>query len=652
MAGFAPARIGGRAAVLSYGQLIAHITRTAGAEAASLFAEPQLPRGSTGEAGTISWYSSWQGRASAVDALDEGTRRLVAHKLTERLRMLAPALADEVYGPALTAWLNIGSRDDILSVGGEPVLVNWGSAPAFVTTREQRADHYAGTLGIYAPQLPVPAGDVSAIGQSPANDARPAAAAGGAPLAPTQPVEARSPAVGYAGNGSAASPGAVSLGAAHLPPPPVAAIAAGASAVPPPERRSRAPWIAVCLAAATLLLLSLPGVLVYPSQPVDTSARDAFEEQRLRASNESLELQLKALQDAAGANVCRPANFLLPVPGLLPAQPSGEGASPGAEPKLQVTPPSPDRAQLPPSQSRGREDAATVGRLLEKSTFLIIGRKAGAAGGISLSQGTGFLISDRHVVTNHHVLEGVDPTSVFVANKSLGRISPARIVALSQPPPVETDVRVDIGVLEIAPLPGPAGMKLGPTPDKLSTAYVAGYPGFLTERDAAFKSLIQTLVRGSAGGGDISQSMGQVQVPGVDLAEGRINNAMKTGSRALPILLHDMQLAKGNSGGPLVDSCGRVVGINTALFPSDVGTRQGNVAQDVSLLRTFLTEKGIAFVADDQPCSSETVAAVPPLTPEPAKTPPATTPSALTPPAVPALPAADASPPPTAVGKP
>jgi len=652
MAGFAPARIGGHAAVLSYSQLIAHITRTAGAEAASLFAEPQLPRGATGDAGTLSWYSSWQGRATAVDALDDGTRRSVAQKLTERLRMLAPALADETHGPALTTWLNVGSRDDILSVGGEPVLVNWGSAPAHVTTRDQRAEHYAGTLGLYAPQLPVPAGDVPAIGQSPSIDARTAAASGGARIASAQPVEAASSAAARAGSGLAASSVAVPLGAAHLPPPPVAAIPAGTAALPPPERRARAPWIAAGLAAAALLFLSLPGVLVYPTRPVDTSARDAFEEQRLRASNESLELQLKALQDAASANVCRPANFVLPVPGLLPAQPSGNGTNPGAEPKLQVTPPSPDRAQLPPTESRGREDAATVGRLLEKSTFLIIGRKAGTAGGISLSQGTGFLISDRHVVTNHHVLEGVDPTGVFVANKSLGRILPARILGLSQPPPVETDVRVDIGVLEIAPLAGTAGMKLGPTPDKLSTAYVAGYPGFLTERDTAFKSLIQTLVRGSAGGGDISQSMGQVQVPGVDLAEGRINNAMKTGSRALPILLHDMQLAKGNSGGPLVDSCGRVVGINTALFPSDVGTRQGNVAQDVSLLRTFLTEKGIAFVADDQPCSSQAVAAVPPPPPQPAKTPPATTPSAMTPPAVPALPAADASPPPTAVGKP
>jgi S1-C subfamily serine protease len=91
---------------------------------------------------------------------------------------------------------------------------------------------------------------------------------------------------------------------------------------------------------------------------------------------------------------------------------------------------------------------------------------------------------------------------------------------------------------------------------------------------------------------------------------------MRSGSRSLPILLHDMQLAKGNSGGPLVDACGRLIGINTALFPSDAGTRQGNVAQDVTTVRGFLTEKGIAFVDEPQACVPQ-VAAAPAASPAP-----------------------------------
>src|SRR5262249_43596650 len=97
----------------------------------------------------------------------------------------------------------------------------------------------------------------------------------------------------------------------------------------PPSRWWSAPWIATGIAAIALLLLSFPGVLVYPSAPLDTSARDAFEEQRLRASNDSLEAQLRAMQDALGSNQCRPANFVLPVPNLpaAPVDPDGKAAT-------------------------------------------------------------------------------------------------------------------------------------------------------------------------------------------------------------------------------------------------------------------------------------------------------------------------------------
>ncbi len=631
MQGFAPARIGGKAAILSYGPLIAHIKRTAGPEAAALFAEPQLPRGSTGETGTISWYAARQGTVAAIDTIDEGARRQIAQKLADRLKMLAKALADDALGPAVASWLNIGGNGDILSVGGEPVLVNWGAVPATVVTREQRAEHYANTLGRFAPQLPIPTGEVgplelnrpamtaTTVAGASAIGAQATAASSAAP-SPQLAREGRPAAI----SGVIAAPAAATAAAVAASQP--TADAAGSLPPPAPARASRAPWIAAGIAAASLLLLSLPGVLIYPAQPIDTSARDAFEEQRLRASNESLEAQLRSLQGALGSNQCRPANFVLPVPGLPPGPLNPDGQVPpgqssaGPGPQLQITPQTPDQAQLPPTERRGREDVATVGRLLEKSTLLIIGLKS-ADGRISVSQGSGFLVSNRHVVTNHHVVQGVDPNRVFVANKTMGTVAQARVVALSQPPPVETDVGIDIAVLEIEPLQGYSGLKLGPTPAKLSTAYVAGYPGFLTERDSAFQSFLQTLARGASNRDDIRQSMtqGRIEVPGVDLEEGRINNSMRTGSRALPVLLHDMQLAKGNSGGPLVDACGRVIGINTMLFPSDAGTRQGNVAQDVATLRNFLAEKGISVVSEEQVCAP---------TPPPA----ATVPPALAPP--------------------
>ena len=88
-----------------------------------------------------------------------------------------------------------------------------------------------------------------------------------------------------------------------------------------------------------------------------------------------------------------------------------------------------------------------------------------------------------------------------------------------------------------------------------------------------------------------------------------------------------------------------MIGINTAFFRSDAGTRQGNVAQDVSLLRGFLAEKGIAFVADEQACAPPVVAAAPPPPKASGTTPPqpvAPQPASAPPAAAPVIPPAEA----------
>jgi len=133
---------------------------------------------------------------------------------------------------------------------------------------------------------------------------------------------------------------------------------------------------------------------------------------------------------------------------------------------------------------------------------------------------------------------------------------------------------------------------------------VAGFPGFITQRDVDFETFI-TRLQDSLRGGNVDEALSsqRVSVPSADLKYGRINNVMSTGRNVVPIVIHDMQLARGNSGGPLVDACGRLGGINSLLFTSDQGSQQANVAQDVSLVRKFLTDNHIAFVSDDSACN-------------------------------------------------
>ena len=59
----------------------------------------------------------------------------------------------------------------------------------------------------------------------------------------------------------------------------------------------------------------------------------------------------------------------------------------------------------------------------------------------------------------------------------------------------------------------------------------------------------------------------------------------RTRSGELPILRSDVQLAPGNSGGPLLNAAGEVLGLNAMIFGGDQ-----SVAIPASVIREFLTE--------------------------------------------------------------
>jgi S1-C subfamily serine protease len=589
--GHLAARIGETPAILSYGSAIERVAALAGPDAASLFAEPVLPRGISDAGTAISWYSTHEGVVVELDTIDEVARRPIAERLTQRLAALGPALSDQEVGPTLSTWLNITSPSDVLAVGGEPVLVNWGFLPTdHIPPLDHRRQEFAQGLGRYAPHLLLPPAQIPATQAAAAVDA---------------PAEATAGATDSVG-GAPPPPGPPPVrGQAHMArsggPPPPPGDGGNSGSLAPGNDGNRKPWlaplVATAVAALALLLLLMPGVLVYPSSGTSTTSRD-FEADRLRESTESMEQQLKALQDAARNRVCRSADLRISVP-----QPGNGNQTPS--PQMEVLPQTPERLPVPPNARTGGDDAAVanVADLMEKATVLVIGLKLPSG----LGEGSGFFISDRHIVTNHHVIAQVDPDLIFVASQSLGGARHAKLIAKTMPPPSDTDLRPDFAVLEIEPANRPV-LKLGPTPAKLSTAYVAGYPFFLVSRDVQFAEFLKKLIQHHS---DAELAQERIRVPGADLRLGRVNNIMYSGGNAVSVVVHDMQLAQGNSGGPLVDGCGRLGGVNTLLFPSDQGSQQGNVAEDVSVLNKFLTEQHIAFQTDETPCQAPVAASAP-----------------------------------------
>ncbi|ARN81127.1 hypothetical protein DSM21852_03080 [Methylocystis bryophila] len=547
--------VGGRRAISEYDGLVDRIERLCGREAATLFAEPVLPRGGAEPATAISWYGPFEGRPTTLDAIDAVAKKPTVDRLTQRLNALAPALGDPEFAPMLAAALAVDSIKDVLAVGGEPLIVNWGLLPQDAAQQPaRRLAHFSDTLGRYAPAL------IPLVAQT-------------LGLAPPPPTAAPPP----------PSP----------PPPPFApprrAAPTAPRGLPPPGWRT--PLVAAAIAGAVLLVLLLPGVLRYPDLG-DRAARDAFETERLRKSNDSLEAQLKALRKAQEERSCR-ADGMLQVPGLPPGESSQQ------PPQMDVLPRPPEKVPLP-QRSGEAPSAANLAEMLEKATvFVFVITKDG------WSSGSGFFINDRQVVTNRHVVENAaDPSIIFLASKSFGGVRRASVVAETPPRVKNAGPQPDYAVLELAePIPGAVALKLGATPPKLSTAYIAGYPGFLVETDAAFSKFLRELRDAlKAGDDDRALAARRFDVPSADLRYGRINNTMSSGAGETPVIVHDMQVAHGNSGGPLVDACGRLGGVNTLFFADE--HQVGNVALDVTSLKTFLTDKRIGFAGDDTPCAS------------------------------------------------
>jgi hypothetical protein len=172
----------------------------------------------------------------------------------------------------------------------------------------------------------------------------------------------------------------------------------------------------------------------------------------------------------------------------------------------------------------------------------------------------------------------------------------------------------------------------------------AGFPQAIMQTDANFQALLD----------------GNIQaIPELAVTDGLVS-AVQTLPSGLIVMPHTAAISRGNSGGPLVDRCGRVVGVNTfGFFNAEQGERV-SYAQKVESVLAFLAANGVTVSEVTGACTPAPVApaavappaapaAPAPATPQPA--PPPLAPPPLAPPATaPPGPAAPPTPPPPAPG--
>lgn len=195
-----------------------------------------------------------------------------------------------------------------------------------------------------------------------------------------------------------------------------------------------------------------------------------------------------------------------------------------------------------------------------------------------VGHGSGFAVAPDKVLTNAHVVEltreeknlviGVIPSE---GRKSYG----GRVIAFSPGNDLAL-IQLEEGSLPVSTF------YAGAVSDGQHVTAI-GYPGTV---DRAQGLGLRQMV----------EPLGTVKTSG-NVSSGRSSQAFDT-------VLHTAPLAAGNSGGPLVDDCGRVLGVNSFGSVSDGNDAEFGFAVSFREVASFLRQAGVASLRTIVPCRS------------------------------------------------
>ncbi|MGL4313064.1 MAG: S1C family serine protease [Sphingomonas sp.] len=198
---------------------------------------------------------------------------------------------------------------------------------------------------------------------------------------------------------------------------------------------------------------------------------------------------------------------------------------------------------------------------------------------VGFGHGSGFAVSPNRIVTNAHVVE---LAARYPANVVIG-VVPSEGDKSYQGKLIAYDAQRDLALIEFkgTSLP-PLTVYGGPVTDG-EQVIALGYPGnvdLATAQSAA----------------DYIKPSSPVRTQG-----GFAGNRTLTGVR---VFLHTASIARGNSGGPLLDRCGRVIGVNSALTKAEEGDSTFGFAIADAELLAFLAKAKQPIAQVALPCTS------------------------------------------------
>ena len=337
------------------------------------------------------------------------------------------------------------------------------------------------------------------------------------------------------------------------------------------------PAILILALSVFLIYLLIPGTLIFPQKSIVNSPFGENQSDVEAGIEESLRLRMGELETALNTGTCSAGVFEIPsdVISLLPPANKGEGSSTDGKRAL-ITPPA---NQL---NAEFLDGNLSLEDLIRQSTVLVVSGEGEDAG-----FGTGFFINKNYIVTNAHVVEG-DATNLHIYMD--GQIEPIDASIKGKTLAFEISGRDYAVLLSAQPSDYFLSLHKKQSSLQLQSVVAAGFPGDALELLADFLH--------SADDTEEPEQLPLFITTGIVNAEQKFGNTENA-------IVHSATISQGNSGGPLTNTCGEVLGVNTFISTTEIRTL--NIALSVEGLKQFLTETGIEFNEVSELCNPSLV---------------------------------------------
>lgn len=352
-------------------------------------------------------------------------------------------------------------------------------------------------------------------------------------------------------------------------------------------RSSNAIWIPPIILGSILsvflIYLLLPGTLLYPTKYIQQNIDiERTVGSSLSTIEDNLKKQISELEALAENGICTDEGYILQDE-LVSLYPPNANTPPSSDTTFSILPPS--NSLIDPNYVS--DEIRSISDLLNKTAVFVVNKMNNG----EEATGTGFFISEDLILTNQHVVEDAENDTVEVAFGNSEDFFSAQIIKISER---FEESNQDYAVLR-SNNRSPTYLKFAKGFDNLNLLPVvsAGFPGDVIE------SLFEFDAEGS---GLAFQGLPLFNTNGVI-------NAVQPYNSGGALVMHSADISQGNSGGPLVNGCGEIIGINTFIFNQpDTSIRTLNIALRADGVEEFLNQSKLNYHKVEQICAPRVIA--------------------------------------------